>query len=139
MYRRIPVMTAVVTAIALTLVALTGVPAAFASFTSARAAALRIDSVTVHSPSGATASVSCAAPATVTVSWTAPSGATPSGYSVSAFKDGSGPTHEKTVSGTTTSTSFSISGLIFYAVVIQAQYGPWTSAASSQSNSVFCL
>jgi hypothetical protein len=139
MSTRIALMTALLATIALFWVAFTGAPAAFASFTSKPGAALPIGTATIHAPGAVTASVSCASPATLTASWTASTGATPAGYSVSVIKNGFGPTQAKTVSGTTTSTSLNISGLTLYVVVIQAQYGSWTSATSPQSNTVFCL
>jgi hypothetical protein len=138
MYRRIPVMTAVVTAIALFWVAFTGVPAAFASFTSAPAAALPIGTATLQTPSGMAVSVSCAPPSTLSVTWTAASGITPSGYTVSAIKNQTGHSDVDALPGTATSTSFNIPNWTSYTLLFQAQYGSWTSATSSRTGSISC-
>lgn len=129
---------AVVALAAFAAVAVTGAPAAFASFTSARGAALTVGTVTVQVPSGVSASVDCAPPTTLTVSWAAPSGPTPTSYTISAIKDQTGTTHTKTVSATTTNTSFPIPNWTSYTVQIQAAYNTWTSATSSQNGTVTC-
>ena len=138
MSRRIALITAAMATITLILVMLTGVPAAYASFTSAPAAALPIGTATIHAPSGITISVNCAPPTTLTVSWTAPSGTTPHGYTVSAIKNQTGHTDVDAVPGTATSTSFKIPNWTTYTVQIQAQYSSWTSATSSQSGINTC-
>jgi hypothetical protein len=135
---RIPLTTAVVAAIALIWLTLAGAPAAFASFTSASSAALPLATATVHAPSGVTVSVGCGSPATLSVSWTGASGITASGYAVSAIKNQTGHTDVDALPGTATSISFNIPNWTSYTVQIQAQYGSWTSATSSQSGSISC-
>jgi hypothetical protein len=135
---RILLRSAIVAIAAFVAVALTGVPAASASFTSARAAALTLGSATVQAPSGLTASVSCASPTTLTVSWTAPSGSTPTSYTISAIKNQTGTTHTNTVPATATTTSFPIPNWTSYTVQLQAGYSSWTSTVSSQNGSVSC-
>jgi hypothetical protein len=119
-------------------VAVTGAPAAFAAFTSARSAALTIGAATVHAPSGVTAAVTCTSPTSLTVSWTGSSGITPTSYTISAIKNQTGSVRANTVSGSATTTSFSIPSWTSYTVQIQAGYNSWTSSISSKNGTVSC-
>jgi hypothetical protein len=133
------VATAAVALLVALLAMLVVAPAASAAFNSVRIAALSAGSATLTAPTGVTASVNCSLSPTLTVHWSAPAGAPATGYAVFESRNGAAATPVTTVSGTTTSATFSILIWTTYTVSVQTKHNGWTSVLSGPSNSVLCL